>query len=276
MGIFKDVYCAVCGEKTKLLTRTRLNDGNYLCSKCTECVPSYMNESLVNHYDLENFQGFQRYVAYSDSVLRPMFAEMHKYYCLHIDTENEIFYIGDRLDDKTLFFQFDQLEDFDLVYHAEEFKEGMVGDKVFGRLLLKIKMGYPYFYYEKQLDTHVKAKAKKSFFGSKVDYENPKGMDEFLMYFFDAWKSSLEKAEIEDELDEEIGIADAGSDELTKAMALFMFDDLTKVTIIDLKAQRNLLIKTFHPDKAETNSEQYAQKINSAYETLKKHIDQGN
>ena len=275
MGIFKDVYCANsnCGEKTKLLTRTRLNDGNYLCGKCTERVPSYMSKSIDSHYYLEDFKAFQRYVEYSDTVLRPMFTETHKYYSLHIDTEHEIFYIGDWIDDKTLFFQFDHLEDFDLVYHAEEFKEGMVGDKVYGRLLLKIKMGYPYFYFEKQLDTHVKAKAKKSFFGSKVEYENPKGMDEFLLYFVETWKSSLTKAEIEDELDKEMDSVDAASDELTKAMALFMFDDLTKVTMIDLKAQRNLLLKTFHPDKAETNNEQYAQKINSAYEVLKKHIE---
>lgn len=273
MGIFKDVFCAACGEKTKLLTRTGLNDGNYVCAQCAKRIPTYMSKSFTDRYDLEDFNAFQRYVAYSDSVLRPMFCETHKYYSLHIDTEHEIFYIGDWIDEKTVFLQFDQLEDFDLVYHAEEYKEGMVSDKVYGRLLLKIKMGYPYFYYEKQLDTHVKAKAKKSFFGTKMEYERPKGMDEFLMYFANTWESSLAKAEIEDSIAEERDSVDAASDELAKAMALFMFDDLTKVTMIDLKAQRNLLIKTFHPDKAETNNEQYAQKINCAYDVLKKHIE---
>ena len=34
MGLFKDVFCTECGEKTKMLTRTHLCDDSYLCSKC--------------------------------------------------------------------------------------------------------------------------------------------------------------------------------------------------------------------------------------------------
>lgn len=274
MGVFTDIYCAECEQKTKLFLRTKLNDGKYVCSKCTKFVPAYMMESFCSHYDMEDFQALQRYANYSDSLLRPVFHETHKYYSIHIDSEHKIFYIGDEIDERTLFLEFSRLEEFDLVFHADEFKEGMVGDKVYGRILLKIKMAYPYFYYKAKLDDRVKAKAKKTFFGTEVKYENPKGMDDFLLYFMETWKSGLEYSEIDDEDDnEDLNLDNPESNELNQAMALFMIDDLSAVTPDDLKEQRNRLIKTFHPDKATTDDTKYAQKINSAYDVLKKHIE---
>lgn len=271
MGIFTEIYCAVCNEKTSVFTRTKLTDGSYICSKCMKFVPSYMRNSFRSSYDLDDYRALRRYAEYSNDVLRPLFHETHKYYSLHIDAEHLIFYIGDWIDDKTLFLRFDHLTEFDLVYHADEFKEGMAGDKVYGRLLLKVKMNYPYFYYETILDEKVKAKAKKAFFGTKIEYENPKGMDEFLWHITEAWKTSLDDPDLDDEDDEISG--SAPSNELSQAMALFMIDDLSAVTLSELKEQRNRLIKTFHPDKASANDTKYAQKINSAYDILKKHVE---
>ena len=279
MGIFTDIYCAVCKEKAGVFTRTKLTDGSYICSKCLKIVPSYMRKSFYSIYDLDDYHALSRYVDYSNDILRPLFHETHKYYSIHIDTEHLIFYIGDWIDDKTLFLRFDHLADFDLVYHADEYKEGMVGNKVYGRLLLKVKMNYPYFYYETKLDEKVKAKAKKTFFGTKIEYENPKGMDDFLLHFFEAWKTCLADPDLDDEDDDEFDdehdetLGGTQSSELAQAMALFMIDDLSAVTPSELKEQRNRLIKTFHPDKATANDTKYAQKINSAYDILKKHVE---
>ena len=57
------------------------------------------------------------------------------------------------------------------------------------------------------------------------------------------------------------------SDEVQKALALFMFDSVADLTVEALKAQRNKLIKAFHPDQGESD-EAYAKKINAAYELL--------
>ena len=50
-----------------------------------------------------------------------------------------------------------------------------------------------------------------------------------------------------------------------------MFDNIEEVTEEKLKQQRNSLIKAFHPDNKELN-ETYAQKINAAYEIIKKNM----
>lgn len=55
--------------------------------------------------------------------------------------------------------------------------------------------------------------------------------------------------------------------EIEKALALFMFDSMDEVTEDNLRKQRNILIKAFHPDNNESN-ESYSQKINAAYELL--------
>lgn len=59
-----------------------------------------------------------------------------------------------------------------------------------------------------------------------------------------------------------------GNQELREALAVFLFDDISEVTLDKLKSQRNKLIKSFHPDGT-NEDEKYAQKINAAYELLK-------
>ena len=89
-------------------------------------------------------------------------------------------------------------EDYDEYYedeYDEEYYEDEYDDKTYefcddydnfawpnfnkGKILPKIKMDKPCFYYENIMADYVKAKAKKLFFCSKVQYENPNGMSGF-------------------------------------------------------------------------------------------------
>ena len=65
----------------------------------------------------------------------------------------------------------------------------------------------------------------------------------------------------------------SASEQLQKALALFMFDSLNDVTAESLKAQRNRLIKSFHPDTGSEDDNKYAQKINEAYMILLDYVD---
>ncbi len=272
MGIFKEINCAHCGKKTNLLTRLKLHDGNYLCSDCMSKVPSYMKDSVKAHYDLEDFRSLLAYIEYSNTELRPRFHETHWYYSIHIDTENKLFYLGYDIDEKTVFFNFYNIEEFNLTFNAEEFKEGVLGDKVKGELLFILKMNNPYFYHEEILDYSAKAKAKKKLLSNRVEYDNPKGMDEFLLFFQTAWQKSKGSQEEDRAEDRENSNISALADELRQAMSLFMLDNLENVSLEDIKSQRNRLIKAFHPDKGSADDTAYAQKINSAYEVLKEYI----
>lgn len=53
-------------------------------------------------------------------------------------------------------------------------------------------------------------------------------------------------------------------------MTLFMFDNLGVITIEKLDKQRKRLLKTFHPDEGSGDDTGFAQKINAAYDVLKK------
>lgn len=125
-------------------------------------------------------------------------------------------------------------------------------------------MSTPYFYHDEVLISNAKAKAKKKLFGSKIEFESPNGMDEFIYYFTRAWEADVEEANAE------FGGNTDASLELQQAMALFMIDNLGDTTLEDLKILRNRLIKTFHPDAGETDNAKHAQKINAAYEILSK------
>lgn len=273
MGIFKEINCACCGKKTGLLTRMKLHDGNYLCGDCVSKIPSFMRDSMKEHYDLVDYRAFLDYKAHSDRELRPRFHETHSYYTIHIDTENKLFYLGYDINEKTVFFNFYSIDDFDLVFKAEVLKEGVLGDKVKGEVLLVLKVNAPYFYHEEILDYSAKANAKKKFLSNRVEYDNPRGMDEFLLYFQRAWQASREEAYAQAEKANSASESTIAN-ELQQAMALFMIDRMEDLTLERVRAQRNRLIKAFHPDKGSSDDTAYAQKINYAYEILQKYLNQ--
>lgn len=276
MGLFKDVYCDECGKKAGMLMRVKLQDGKCLCASCSEAVPTHAYTSLLKSYTLDMYHDFKDYIRYSNEYLRPLFKETHKYFILHVDVENKIFYIGRNIDERTVFYHFRNVADFDLIFDAKEFKEGIIGDKVTGKILMELEMNNPPFRYEEILDRSATAKAEKTLFGSKVRYGSPKGMEEFLQVFLALWKESILEQYEDDSVYEEDYTTEyethtpTAASELQQAMALFMIDDLNTLTLKELKLQRNKLIKTFHPDTSDANNTKYAQKINTAYEVLKR------
>lgn len=271
MGLLKDIYCAKCGKKTRLLTRTRLVDDNYLCSDCTFTIPDYMMNSVQKCYSFENYTNLIEYIDYSNKALRPIFQETHSYYSIHIDIEHGLFYLGKSINDNTVFLRMRYVDDYKLTFTVDEIKEGTFGDKIAGKILFRIQLGHPIFYNETVLDSNVKVKTKKAFFGTEYRYNNPKGMDEFILLFESAMLDDLRayKESLEDEENDD-GVE---STELQQAMALFMIDDLSEMTLSELKTQRNKLIGIFHPDKSADNDTKYAQKINAAYEVLKQYLE---
>lgn len=160
-----------------------------------------------------------------------------------------------------------------MVFKAEEFKEGIIGSKVKGDIVMGITMTNPFFQHEEILVYGAKAKARKALFGASVRYENPKGMDFFIEAFACAWEEALEKDNkyCDDYVET---IVDATPSELQQAMTLFMIDNLDDVTLSSLKLHRNRLIQTFHPDNGSAEDTKYAQKINMAYEVLKKKLNE--
>ena len=276
MGLFDAKFCVECGAKTNVLTRYHLADDKYLCSKCGKIIPDCMHSTFIKKYSYEDYRSFKDYVEYSNKCLRPQFMETAKYYTIHIDQSHRIFYIGNHVDENTVFFHFYSVSQFDLLFVAGELKEGLLGDKVEGEILFQIEIEDPYFYYQDKLDKYAKARAKKKMFGTKYTYENPDGMDEFVAIFRHTWDLSREEYEEEYQSyygGDSIQTETNNTTELQQAMALFMLDSLENVTLADVRAHRNRMIKAFHPDKGSAEDTKYAQRINNAYEILRTHLE---
>ena len=140
MGLFKDVYCDKCGKKAGLLSRVKLQDDRCLCGECGDKIPGYAYSSLLKSYTLEMYNSFLDYIKYSDQHLRSKYVETHSYYNIHVDAEHQLFYIGKKMEANTVIFHFRNVLDFDLVFDGKEFKEGMLSDKVTGRILVELEM----------------------------------------------------------------------------------------------------------------------------------------
>ena len=266
MGLFKEVFCSECGKKAGLLTRTKLIYGKYLCSDCTAGSPSYIMECVSEYYDYGDFKALKEYIKYSNETLKPKFNETASYEKLHIDEYNKLFYISTGFFGEPLYLEFANVSSFDMDYQAETVKEGLIGDKVFGSVIVDLRVAVPKFAYIKVLAKDVKAKAKTNFLGTKVTYECPKKMEEFVIRFMTAWNEALE------DIQQEYAQEAVNMNELEKAKVLFMLDDIDDISLEDIKEQRNRLIKMFHPDTGNDSDTKYAQKINNAYEILKNAI----
>lgn len=282
MGLFKEIMCTHCGKKTNMLTRAKLRDGSYLCSKCAAAAPT---SSSLCEGDYQDYLKVLEYMEESKNKLAKEFHETHRFQSIHIDTQHKLFYLDDVY--PTVYLKFENLEEFNMNFAADEVKTGMLSTKVTGKIFYKVKVSFPTIFIDQVLARDVKAtaKVKSGIFSDKVVYDNPKGMDDFLHYFAQAWQTAIDEKsarlirEVEEkcyntqcDYDSYQTTDQAHVDELQQAMALFMIDDLSAVTLDDIKAQRNRLIKVYHPDVGDSTDTSFAQKINNAYEILKSHL----
>jgi len=264
-------FCPICGKELSLLNRMKLGDGTFICGNCARLIPGHMKASVKAEYTLRGLNAFLDYCQYSNNHLRPIFHETHRYYNIGVDINNLIFYIGYTVDSKTVFYNFRNVSVFDLVFKAEEFKEGVFSSSVKGEILMEIEVDQPRFRHEEVLDPFAKTNAKKVMFGTKVSYADPPAMVEFLQVFLDGCIMSREQETYNDPCAQNQWDSFTNSNELQQAMILFMIDRIEDITIERIRQQRNRLIKTFHPDIGSTQDTDYAQKINRAYEILQQY-----
>ncbi len=265
MKLFREIYCAECGEKTNWFTRTRLGDNTYVCSKCTQDIPSYIKKCVDGIYTLDDFRNLKKYIKKSQKEYEPIFKETSSYKDIHLDAFHGLLYFKSSWTDPIVCFKLSSILEFELSFSPNKIKEGIISDKVSGYVLFHMVVSNPLFYVEKIIDENAKAPAKTSLFGRKVEYENPKKMTDFLINFHTAYDECMEKEY------GSIGKSER-EDIINRALALFMFDSLEDVTMENLKSQRNKLIKAFHPDASSQSDTKSAQKINEAYDVLKETI----
>lgn len=184
MGLFDAKFCKHCGAKIGLGGKTKLTDGNYVCSKCTKVLPLYIETSRYNY---EQLSELLNYIQYSKNELSKVFRKNHSFHDLDIDTEHGLFYIQQY---NSFYFKFSDIVDWDISYVPTTQKESLLGSKVWGDIVFKFRMEHPYVFAEHKIAVEQKVKAT-IVLGQITNLDSPKGMDEFLHYFDDAYTSAL-------------------------------------------------------------------------------------
>ena len=188
MAIFKEIYCAECGQKTNLILRTQLKDGHYLCRKCATQIPKEI-EDLYN-YTLDEYRELKLYMAESQQLEKD-FRETHRFQSLHLDTYNGLFYIDGFSRNRT-YFKLENVSEFNLEYKATETNEGIFNNSVTGKVYMKLRVDFPKYFVDKVLAENVKAKARieNGLFKKTFVHGNPDGMDDFIHYFITCWEAA--------------------------------------------------------------------------------------
>lgn len=189
MAIFKEIYCAECGQKTNPIFRTQLKDGHYICHKCATQIPKEIND--LYHYTLDEYKELKLYMLENEQLAR-VFRETHRFLSLHLDTYNGLFYI-DGFSKKRTYFKLENVSEFNLEYRATESNEGFFSDSVTGKVYLKLRVDFPNYFVDKVLSENVKAKARvdNGLFKKTFVHGNPDGMDDFIHYFTTGWEAAV-------------------------------------------------------------------------------------
>lgn len=276
MGVFSKKKCCNCGASVKTCNSVSLSGNLMLCKKCSSIISPNWYE-CAEEWDLDDFGFFVDYMNLEEDRMSK-FTKTHEYGNLMVDVVHGLFYINEGIfkqkpaDDVIYDMRYVLGLNFDFL--PEKYKEGALSKHVTGVCVLKLVLAVPQIEIKYEIDCAMRCKLKKPgiYFAKIDDITFPNEWSEFYNIFLatimafrgvESGNRSGNKNDYNNDYNNDL--------ELTKALATFMFSDISEVTMETLKHQRNKLIKAFHTDNGEEN-ERYAQKINNAYNVIKKRI----
>ena len=255
--------CSICGNNVAF--PKKIYDGG-LCRECAKKLPTpEMEMTVLMAKELMEYKG--------DSEHFTATANLGK---LYIDYGHGTFVIGEKVDKKgktetPFVFSVLDLADYAISFNIRLKKNGQPfpGSKrntIVGDIHFKCSLNNPCVFISVPL---ARGKIVKYYYtdASHITWDEPMEVKEFRIAFQQMVKKAF--TEYEDELKRRQARQEPvqeGANELQVAMAVFFLTE--GYTKAQLRRQRNMLIKTFHPDSGQTGEEEYAQKINHYYEIL--------
>ena len=276
-GVFrKEANCAHCGKTLKgteqKVFRPEHEADFVLCSECCGKIHSQLLDYAFSHW---TYSDYRAYLEWDDATCeeRAQFNPTVVYgqgTKLKIDTDRCLFTIGSGYND--IVYRFMDVNVYEMNFKPEEIKEGVISSKVMGDEFITVELFNPVMSIDATLTRGASYRLReKGFISKKYEYDfSDKFMNAIMafnacIYIVDQLRYGNYSQE-----DQSAGATPSEMDDVQKALALFMFDNVDEITQDSLKKQRNALIKAFHPDNNEAN-ESYSQKINTAYDLLSKY-----
>ena len=269
--------CVICKEKVPLLNSIKLMDGNYLCPKCAKkaspCVRNTLSE-MVPKYVIDYFD----YLPLAEKKAN-QFHKTCSYGICQIDEDNQLIAIckNSNINRKGKLRR-NPLDIYDLKY-LKDIKLDMRPCSVqkgplTGNLRLYLSLSKPQAQIDVIIASKVKMNTRKD--GNYLSYTEPND----LIFFRSLLASTIESAQntlntgwCENSDSTDIScerILSNNDSKYRDALNVFMLDD--DYTEQDLKRQRNILLKDFHPDAGNTDNEKFTERIVESYEILHKRL----
>ena len=275
MGLFQGGTCALCGNKTGIVSLTT-RDRQEVCIDCMmkKQIPSKYQKYIEELWTLDEMLHYPDYDARRKELCR-VFPE--DYYNLenpfgnlYVDNEHEMFAVvngfgGNLETEEADVFEFANVDYLEFKFVPETYKKGMLSDKAKGRIYMLVRLLNPSIPIFCLVDKKAESQAHNmgGFFVQEIAVERHKDLD--------IYKTSLNRR-IRLAQERKYKAQPAAPDhvaECRRAMNLIMLDKLGGQTEESLGRQRNRLAAAYMSLGGEEGQE-LACKVDEAYEILKR------
>lgn len=284
--MIKNFYskCFYCGKTTAIMQQKRLyaQENSYLCKECFNKIPLFYRKVAEEQWTQADFCNYVRYMPILEEK-RKIFCETSKYKTMLLDSGNGLFMIRNNGKNNDAVFELKNMNRLDITFHPGEIKNLIIAQYIMGSLYLVIDCDMPCVKKEVLIASNISAHIQKNKQTGQNEYVLPIDLTSFYGYVMCALMqaknmkntgqytsssqySSQKNAENGKNNDER----ERNDPAVMAAMSLFMIDSLENMSPELLRAQRNRLMKTFHPDS--DGEDEYAKKINEAYALLKQKL----
>jgi hypothetical protein len=252
--------CLVCGKPTRALSGVKLKSGK-ICKGCVAKLPSLMLEGspYLQEYTLKHAMS---YVAENMEI----FCATASYGHLHIDSIHGLFCIAKSLtpDGKPKsgnnVFSIYQLTEVGLTCASPRTDH----NNVLADIEFSCRLEDPYISVKTIIKKGVRCHTKRVD-SEHVSWEEPSDLSMFRAMFDQMLCGAYEQ------VNQILCGKTVYAFELEKARAIFMLP--RDYTAEDLKKARRLMMKVYHPDKADVDVTREAQIINDSYDLLKADLE---
>lgn len=287
--------CCVCAGKTGLLFRKRLGDGSEICGSCQRLI----SDGILENASLLTKEEVKSWLDYSSKTqsLTEIFRESHHYGTLHLDFKNALVCLcPPGLIDKTGRLKGNPGDIYRILDMTEIGLDMEAGKPHENKLLGDLYFNASFPDYGFRLHTCVQHSIpfNSEIQGNMVQYIEPGDLIFFRSDFKRIIRITFEKKLAEIELQKKIEAEMARKmfearererrEEQKKrqqekekihqlfhdAKTAFLLED--NYTHEDLKRQKRILFKAYHPDSGNTQDQKYFKKLMTYYEVLEEHL----
>lgn len=292
--------CCICGNPVGLFSGHKIYGGEALCKECFEKAGAAVRPMLPS-MNVQDVKFYYQYLSDTKSMAKA-FTETDSLGLLHIDEQDGLFTVcgNEYFDKKTRHLKKNPHDIFYCLY-LKDFNLSMKASSAGGTaasVVFTAELTAPVLRFRTTIVPKARFRAEED--GEYIKYFESTDVVNFRQAFiamynraYDQYKhrtmeearAASEKQEESRKLSEEerrrqyerdmsrSGNMENVDNELRKAMAAFMLED--GFTERELKRQRNILLKAFHPDAGETNESVYTEKILKYYDVLRKSLETG-